>query len=141
MLRTDHKPLMYIFDPKGAFPQPVAGRLQRSAVRLQGYEFQSEHVPGQENQNGYWLSRLPNTENTPSQAEAGDQHVIWSLEPEGPMKPLTPSRNTEITAEYKLLAEVTRIRMAGHKSWAQTRRTWHHFSSDGTKLPRTRDAY
>lgn len=59
VLRTDHKPLTYIFGPKGGIPQTAASRLQRWAVKLAAYDFKIEYVPSKRNCNADALSRLP----------------------------------------------------------------------------------
>lgn len=58
-LKTDHKPLVYIFGPKGGIPQTAASRLQRWAVKLAAYDFSIEYVTSKCNGNADALSRLP----------------------------------------------------------------------------------
>lgn len=58
-LKTDHKPLVYIFGPKGNIPQTAASRLQRWAVKLAAYNFNIEYVTSKDNGNADALSRLP----------------------------------------------------------------------------------
>ena len=58
-LRSDHKPLLYLFGPKSGIPNVASSRLQRWAVKLQAYDYDLEHVPGTENGNADALSRLP----------------------------------------------------------------------------------
>lgn len=43
-LRTDHKPLLSIFNPGAAIPSMTASRLQRWALTLSGYSFSIEYV-------------------------------------------------------------------------------------------------
>ncbi|CAG9132662.1 unnamed protein product [Plutella xylostella] len=58
-IKTDHKPLTFIFGPKLGLPQTVASRLQRYAVRLAAYDFDIEYVKSASNSNADALSRLP----------------------------------------------------------------------------------
>lgn len=59
ILRTDHKPLMYIFGEKKGIPQTAASRLQRWAARLAGYDYKIEFVRSADNGPADSLSRLP----------------------------------------------------------------------------------
>ncbi|XP_061704165.1 uncharacterized protein K02A2.6-like [Cydia pomonella] len=65
ILRTDHKPLTYIFGDKVGIPVMAASRLQRWAVLLSGYDYTIEYVPSAKNCADA-LSRLP-------QAKAGEE--------------------------------------------------------------------
>ncbi|XP_061716634.1 uncharacterized protein K02A2.6-like [Cydia pomonella] len=58
-LRTDHKPLSYIFGNKSGIPQTAASRLQRWAARLAAYDFSVEFVRSVDNGPADALSRLP----------------------------------------------------------------------------------
>ncbi|XP_028176931.1 uncharacterized protein K02A2.6-like [Ostrinia furnacalis] len=58
-LRTDHKPLSYIFDTKVGIPQTAASRLQRWAARLAAYDFTIQFVKSKDNGPADALSRLP----------------------------------------------------------------------------------
>jgi hypothetical protein len=58
-LRTDHKPLSYIFGKKSGIPQTAASRLQRWAARLAAYDFSVEFVRSVDNGPADALSRLP----------------------------------------------------------------------------------
>lgn len=59
ILRTDHKPLTFIFGDKNGIPQTAASRLQRWAARLAGYDFSIEFVRSDQNGPADALSRLP----------------------------------------------------------------------------------
>lgn len=59
LLKTDHKPLVYIFGPKGGIPQTAASRLQRWAAKLAAYDFHIDYVKSKCNGNADALSRLP----------------------------------------------------------------------------------
>ncbi|CAK1600391.1 unnamed protein product [Parnassius mnemosyne] len=58
VLRTDHKPLTYIFGSKVGIPVMAASRLQRWAVLLSGYNYDIEYVSSHKNCADA-LSRLP----------------------------------------------------------------------------------
>ncbi|XP_063370633.1 uncharacterized protein K02A2.6-like [Cydia amplana] len=58
ILRTDHKPLTYIFGDKVGIPVMAASRIQRWAVLLSGYDYQIEYVASKQNCADA-LSRLP----------------------------------------------------------------------------------
>lgn len=57
-LKCDHKPLLSIFGPKKGIPVFAAGRLQRYALFLTGYNFEIKYVRSEEN-SADALSRLP----------------------------------------------------------------------------------
>jgi transposase InsO family protein len=59
IIRTDHKPLSYIFGDKVGIPQTAASRLQRYAARLAAYDFTVEWVASAANAPADCLSRLP----------------------------------------------------------------------------------
>ncbi|KAL7298999.1 hypothetical protein TKK_0008096 [Trichogramma kaykai] len=58
ILKTDHKPLTFIFGSKEGLPQMAASRLQRWAVFLSGYNFEIQHVRGADNVVADGLSRI-----------------------------------------------------------------------------------
>lgn len=59
ILRTDHKPLTFIFGPKQEIPLTTASRLQRWAYYLSRFSYQIEYIKSSENGNCDALSRLP----------------------------------------------------------------------------------
>lgn len=59
ILKTDHKPLIYIFGPKVGIPHTAASRLQRWAAELAAYDFKIQFVTSKCNGNADALSRLP----------------------------------------------------------------------------------
>lgn len=59
IIKTDHKPLTFIFGPKFGLPQTAASRLQRYATKLAAYDFTIEFVKSKDNYNVDALSRLP----------------------------------------------------------------------------------
>lgn len=58
VLQTDHKPLVSIFKPANGIPVMAAGRVQRWAVYLSGFDYSIEHVKTDQNVSDT-LSRLP----------------------------------------------------------------------------------
>lgn len=58
ILRTDHKPLMYIFHPHKGVPEVSANRLQRYALFLNSYNYEIQYVSSVNNSADY-LSRAP----------------------------------------------------------------------------------
>ncbi|XP_063839146.1 uncharacterized protein K02A2.6-like [Ostrinia nubilalis] len=58
-LRSDHRPLSYIFGKNKGLPVTAASRLQRYAVKLAAYDFSIEFVKSEKNCFADALSRLP----------------------------------------------------------------------------------
>lgn len=58
-LKTDHKPLLGIFNPDKAIPILASGRIQRWCLMLQAYKFNLVHTSGKLLGNADALSRLP----------------------------------------------------------------------------------
>lgn len=59
ILKTDHKPLVYIFGPNQEIPLTIASRLQRWAYFLSHFTYKIEYVNTKKNGNCDALSRLP----------------------------------------------------------------------------------
>ncbi|MEL7079444.1 MAG: RNase H-like domain-containing protein [Cyanobacteria bacterium J06582_2] len=57
-LRTDHKPLQYIFNPNSQIPKVVSARLARWAITLMAYDYEVQYTPGQEIGHADAMSRL-----------------------------------------------------------------------------------
>lgn len=64
ILRTDHKPLEFIFGPKRGIPLTAASRLQRWAYFLSGFRYKIEYIKSEDNGNCDALSRLPVDDDT-----------------------------------------------------------------------------
>ena len=58
-IRSDHKPLQYLFDSSKAIPQLTSARLQRWALILSAYDYSISYKPGGQHANADSLSRLP----------------------------------------------------------------------------------
>lgn len=59
IIKTDCKPLCFIFGEKKSIPEMAAARLQRWAVYLSGFNYQIEHLKGTSIVVADALSRLP----------------------------------------------------------------------------------
>ena len=57
-LRTDHKPLQYIFNPSNQIPKVVSARLARWAITLMAYDYDVQYTPGQDIGHADAMSRL-----------------------------------------------------------------------------------
>ena len=64
-LRTDHKPLVFIFGPKQEIPLTVTSRLQRWAYFLSRFSYKIQYIRSEQNGNCDALSRLPINDSTP----------------------------------------------------------------------------
>ena len=68
-IRSDHKPLQYLFDENRSIPQLASARIQRWALILSAYDYVISYKPGDQHANADSLSRLPlpehPTETTP----------------------------------------------------------------------------
>lgn len=64
VLRTDHKPLVSVFDDKKGVPTIAAARMQRWAHFLMAIDFAIEHEKYVENSVADMLSRLPMAKNS-----------------------------------------------------------------------------
>lgn len=59
VIRTDHKPLVHLFNPSKSIPQFSNARIQRWALFLSAFKFRIAHIRGSENTIADALSRLP----------------------------------------------------------------------------------
>ena len=59
IIRTDHKPLIHLFNPSKSIPQLSNARIQRWALFLSGFDFKIEHIKGANNTVADALSKLP----------------------------------------------------------------------------------
>ncbi|XP_033212172.1 uncharacterized protein K02A2.6-like [Belonocnema kinseyi] len=76
ILRTDHKPLEFIFSPKKGIPQTAASRLQRWAIVSSGFDYEIEWIKSSENANCDALSRLPIEDTTELQDCSGGRFFL-----------------------------------------------------------------
>ena len=57
-LKTDHKPLQYIFNPSNQIPKVVSARLARWAITLMAYDYDVHYTSGQDIGHADAMSRL-----------------------------------------------------------------------------------
>lgn len=99
-LKTDHKPLVFIFGPKGGIPQTAASRLQRWAAKLAAYDFKIKYVASKCNGNADALSRLP-LEGVALDAERQGQGMTGTLHYLSFLNESLPVSDREIAMETK----------------------------------------
>ncbi|XP_045541574.1 uncharacterized protein K02A2.6-like [Papilio machaon] len=101
-LKTDHKPLVYIFGPKGCIPQTAASRLQRWAAKLAAYDFNIDFVKSKCNGNADALSRLPlEGDGSGGALSAPDKHYLMYVDETLPVKEIALA-----TTKDKLLSRI-----------------------------------
>ena len=71
VIKTDHQPLIALLGEK-ALPLTVSPRILRYRLRLAGYQYKMQHVPGRSMSNADGLSRLPLPEAPPDAAPPAD---------------------------------------------------------------------
>lgn len=71
ILCSDHKPLHALFGENKGIPQLAAGRLQRWALFLSGFDYQFQYIKGVKNGGADGLSRLP-IDSKANDVEVGD---------------------------------------------------------------------
>ena len=59
VIKTDHKPLVHLFNPGKSIPQMSNARIQRWALFLSAFKFKIDHIKGDDNTIADALSRLP----------------------------------------------------------------------------------
>ncbi len=104
---TDHKPLTYIFGRKATTNKQLTPRLERWAMRLQGYDFTLSYEPGCDNPADYF-SRHPIKENTTKQQTAfteAEQHIQYVVDMSVP-KAMTLEEVQQATTEDTVLKAV-----------------------------------
>ena len=104
-LRTDHKPLVYIFGPSQEIPLTVASRLQRWAYFMSHFTYKIEYVNTKKNGNCDALSRLPVEDDTP--VFSNDFVSINYIEHE--LKVLTAKDIAKETLKDKILSRITKF--------------------------------
>ena len=75
ILRTDHKPLISLFDPKQGVPVLTSSRLKKWRLILSAYDYVIQHVSGKQNVFADYLSRKP-TPGTATPEEQVDVQVL-----------------------------------------------------------------
>ncbi|XP_022818470.1 uncharacterized protein K02A2.6-like [Spodoptera litura] len=108
ILRTDHKPLTYIFGNKAGIPVMAASRLQRWAVLLAGYSYDIEYVSSSKNCADA-LSRLPCTEVNNLGVRNDNTYVNFVED----FLPITSKDVKEATARDKVLSRILTYTQSG----------------------------
>ena len=109
-LRTDHKPLMYIFNEKKSIPMMASGRVQRWALTLGAYSYTIRFLKGSDNSSADAVSRLPlpvTREEPPKPAEV--IHLMEVMD----ASPLTSSQIRVWTEQDPILAKVKNFVLTG----------------------------
>ncbi|KAL5515638.1 hypothetical protein EMCRGX_G000833 [Ephydatia muelleri] len=108
LLVTDHQPLVKIFGPKTGISSVVAGRLQRWALCLAGYQYDIVYKPTQKHGNADGLSRYPSTESEAIDGEEGGDRILALYGPQLAACPLTVKDIERGTMSDALLRQVTK---------------------------------
>ena len=56
-IQTDHKPLVYIFDPTQSLKTDISQRLMRFSLKMMRFDYEIKHLPGKQNNVADLLSR------------------------------------------------------------------------------------
>ncbi|KAL0902232.1 hypothetical protein ABMA27_000152 [Loxostege sticticalis] len=115
ILKTDHKPLLAIFNPSRGIPEVSANRLQRYAMFLSAYNYKIEYVRSADN-NADYLSRAPLGESDSStglgEYDCDERAAYVNFVVEGSL-PVTLPQLRDETAKDPLLSKVTQYVMTG----------------------------
>ncbi len=107
-LFTDHKPLEFIYSPKGK-PPP---RIERWALRLQPYRFKVIHMPGKTNPADV-LSRLPIRAQAPRERNIAEEYINFIAERAVP-KAMTLEEIAKATEDDAVLQQVLHCLSLNH---------------------------
>ncbi len=77
LLRSDHKPLEYIFNPLRELPKVTSARLMRWALQLSAFEYDIMYVKGESIPHVDALSRLNFSDEAPESEECLESFVHW----------------------------------------------------------------
>ena len=110
-LKTDHKPLIYIFSEKKA--TPASSRIQRWSLTLGAYSYTIEHRKGSENENADALSRLPLPITRTEPPKPAD--VVYLMEYLD-SSPITSSQIRKLTDQDRTLSKVKEFTQTGWPS-------------------------
>eukprot|EP00731_Ephydatia_muelleri_P009634 Em0005g220a len=113
LLVTDHQPLVKIFGPKTGISSVVAGRLQRWALCLAGYQYDIVYKPTQKHGNADGLSRYPSTESEAIDGEEGGDRILALYGPQLAAFPLTVKDIERGTMSDALLRQVLKFTKDG----------------------------
>lgn len=108
-LRTDHKPLTYIFGDKVGIPVMAASRLQRWAVLLSGYSYDIQYVTSKKNCADA-LSRLPPARKVEPKARVEVTYVNF-------VEKFLPITNSEVRQATAKDTHLSRVKMYVESGW------------------------
>lgn len=86
VIRTDHKPLLGLFQFDKAIPVMASGRIQRWALLLAGYNYELVYRKGVQNGNADGLSRLPLPETIEQVPTPGENILLIQVLDNTPVK-------------------------------------------------------
>uniref|UniRef100_A0A1Y1LT42 RNA-directed DNA polymerase n=3 Tax=Photinus pyralis TaxID=7054 RepID=A0A1Y1LT42_PHOPY len=78
-IKTDHKPLLGIFNPRKGVPEILSPRMLRWALMISAYDYDLVYVPGSKIQNADALSRLPQKVNAPEPPSSDDVLMLENI--------------------------------------------------------------
>lgn len=110
ILQSDHKPLLAIFGENKGIPQMAAGRLQRWAYFLSGFDYELQYVKGIHNGGADGLSRLPLEQET-AELEVESDYFSFLIEEKLPV-------------DSKQLRQATRVDPEISKVFSYVRNGW-----------------
>ena len=76
LLRSDHKPLAYIFSPRRELPKVTSARLLRWAIQLSAFDYDIQYEKGESIPHADALSRLEFTSESPSSSVNSREEAI-----------------------------------------------------------------
>ena len=122
LIKSDHKPLQYIFGHTHPVPPLASARLQRWALILGAYDYKIVYRPGGEIGNADGLSRLP-LPNYPTDIPVPGETILLmrSLE----LSEITAERISQWTSRNPLLSRIRRFLHLG----------WPHLTDEETTFP------
>ena len=118
ILITDHQPLVEIFGPKTGISSVIAGRLQRWAIYLAGYQYDIVYKSTLQHGNADGLSRYPSAGLKQPEAEdenMDDERILAFQEPQLAGYPLSVEDVERGTMSDALLREVLEFTRNGWK--------------------------
>ena len=113
-IETDHKPLLRLLGETRAILPTSAGRVQRLALTLAGYDYSLVYRPGKEMYCADALSRLPLPVTIPEPPQSNDIHLIANVIHDE--APATAKQIACATNSKRDLSQIKRCVMSGN--WA-----------------------
>ena len=110
MIRSDHKPLLYLFGDQKPIPHLASARLQRWALLLSAYQYQWEFRKGSQLSNADALSRSPLEERPSAVPLCPDTIQLITVLEQGLV---TVEKVKQFTARDPVLSQVLRFCLSG----------------------------